>query len=372
MVGGAERWMRDLALRLTEAGHDVTYLTVRHWTGNDEPHLPRVEIVGLGRSRPTHTGDRRSVVPPFLFGVAVLGYLLRNGRRFDVVHTASFPYFPLLAAGIARRRGRYGLVVDWYEVWTRQYWRRYAGRLVGLIGWGVQRICVRIPQRAFCTSELHRGRLIAEGFPGSVTVLTGLYAGPSGPTPPEAVEPRVVYAGRHVAEKRVDHLIRAFSLVQREQPQLRLDLYGDGPERARVEQLVDDLGMHSSVRVKGHCPEEEVAHALAHASCMATASEREGYGLVVVEAAAHGTPSVIVAGQENAATELVVEGINGAVARTSSAADLANAILRVVMAGQALRDSTSEWFSAGSDRLKIEHSVDEVVASYVRTRNGND
>ena len=58
---------------------------------------------------------------------------------------------------------------------------------------------------------------------------------------------------------------------------------------------------------------------MARAACLATASEREGYGLVVVEAAAHGTPSVIVAGAENAAIELVDDGVNGVVAPDATA-----------------------------------------------------
>ena len=41
---------------------------------------------------------------------------------------------------------------------------------------------------------------------------------------------------------------------------------------------------------------------------MVPPSRREGYGLVVVEAAARGVPSVVVADPDNAATELVQEG----------------------------------------------------------------
>ena len=89
----------------------------------------------------------------------MLAHLARHGRRYDVVHTASFPYFGLLAAGALRRRRRYRLVVDWHEVWTREYWRDYLGRAGGWVGWRVQRACARVPQRAFCFSRLHAERL---------------------------------------------------------------------------------------------------------------------------------------------------------------------------------------------------------------------
>ena len=48
-------------------------------------------------------------------------------------------------------------------------------------------------------------------------------------------------------------------------------------------------------------------------------SRREGYGMVVVEAAARGTPSIVVAGEDNAATELIEEGVNGFVAPSADA-----------------------------------------------------
>ena len=49
---------------------------------------------------------RRRILPPLVFGLGVLWHLLRHGRRYDVVHTASFPYFSLLAAGALRRLAR--------------------------------------------------------------------------------------------------------------------------------------------------------------------------------------------------------------------------------------------------------------------------
>ena len=110
-----------------------------------------------------------------------------------------------------------------------------------------------------------------------------------------------------------------------------------------------------------------MSRALGRAACLATASEREGYGLVVVEAAARGTPSVVVAGLENAATELIDEGVNGTIAVSSSAEDLGAAILRVVGAGAALRDSTAGWFEQNAPRLRDDRSLDLVVGEYEST-----
>jgi glycosyltransferase involved in cell wall biosynthesis len=76
---------------------------------------------------------------------------------------------------------------------------------------------------------------------------------------------------------------------------------------------------------------------------------------------------VVVADPDNAAVELVEDGVNGVVAPSASADDLAAAILRVRDAGPALRESTAAWFAANAPRLSLESSLREVVRSYARS-----
>lgn len=367
-IGGAERWMRDLALYLARAGHDVTYLTLRHWDAGPPPELGNVRVLGLAAAGKIYEDERRTLGPPLRFGFAVARHLARHGRNYDVVHLASFPYFPVLAAAAIQRRGAYRIVVDWHEVWTRSYWRHYAGAVTGTIGWLIQRACTRVRQRAYCMSRMNARRLVAEGFSGEPIVLPGIYAGPVTPSVQAEVDPDlVVYAGRHVREKRVPELVCALEHAREKWPALRLEIYGDGPERGRVEALVDQLQLADAVVVAGRRPEDEIAAALSRAACLATASEREGYGLVVVEAAARGTPSVVVAGPENGAVELVTEGENGAVAASADVDELAAAILRVVAAGPALRESTTRWFAEHAPRLRIDASLELVSEGYERS-----
>ena len=53
---------------------------------------------------------------------------------------------------------------------------------------------------------------------------------------------------------------------------------------------------------------------MARATCLLLPSTREGYGMVVIEAAAKGVPSVLVAAPDNASTEHITDGVNGFVA----------------------------------------------------------
>jgi glycosyltransferase involved in cell wall biosynthesis len=299
-----------------------------------------------------------------VFGAGVLWHLARHGRRYDVVHTASFPFFSLLAAALVRPVRRYGLVVDWFELWTLAYWRDYLGAAAGRVGWMVQRLCLRVPQRAFTLAQSTARRLRAAGVHGDVEVLSGLAALPATTGPPRPSGPTVVFAGRHIPEKRVPALVRAFAALRERAPELRLVVYGDGPDRAAVLALIDALGLGEVASAPGFVGAEVVAEALANALCMVLPSRREGYGLVVVEAAAHGVPSVVVADPDNAATELVDEGENGFVAASAEPEDLAGAILRVREAGPQLRASTAAWFERNAGRLSLAASLDTVAAAY--------
>jgi glycosyltransferase involved in cell wall biosynthesis len=358
-VGGAERWYRNLGERLAAEGHEVTFLTRRQWERDSDVDVPGVRVLAVSPRMELYAHGRRRLLPPVLFGLGVLRHLRRHGRNYDVVHTASFPYFSVLAAGAARGRGGYRVIVDWHEVWTREYWRDYVGRLAGWIGWRIQRACLRVPQRAFCFSRLHERRLRELGFSGKLTRLEGQYTGRSVPAPAPA-RPAVVFAGRHIPEKRVPALVGALTKL----PGVHGEIYGDGPEREHVLAAINTAGLTDRVVAPGFVNGDVLERALATALCFVLPSQREGYGLVVVESAAKGVPSVVVDGPDNAATELVNDGVNGAVAASANADDLAAAIARVSDGGGALRVSTLDWFRRNAERLSLERSVQVVLAEY--------
>lgn len=364
-VGGAERWYRSLAERLVADGHEVTYLTRRQWGRGERAEIdPRVRVVAVTPRMGLYTEDgRRRILPPLVFGAGVLWHLLRKGKRYEAVHTCSFPYFSLLAAAAVRPLHGYELVVDWFEVWSRAYWLDYLGGVQGRVGAAVQRLCARVKQRAFCFSELHARRLGEEGFMGPRTVLRGLSDG-AAPLAPVRADPLVVFAGRLIPEKRAPLGVEAVALAATRVADLRGIFYGEGPERGALDDAIARCGVVDTVTAPGWAERETLERDMRRALCVLLPSRREGYGLVVVEASAKATPSVVVAAQDNAATELVEDGVNGVVARDGSAEAVAAAIVRVSEMGMALRQSTAEWYSRNAHELSIESSLQAVLESY--------
>jgi glycosyltransferase involved in cell wall biosynthesis len=330
-----------------------------------------VRVVAVSPAEPLYGPDgNRTIGEPLRFGRGVTGHLLRHRGAYDVVHSCSFPYFSVLGAAAALRGTGVPLFVDWFEVWSPAYWNDYLGGLRGRAGGLVQRACARVPQQPFVFSDLHGARLVTEGARTAPRRLAGLYAGPldASPAPAAGRAPLAVFAGRHIPDKRVTAIPAAVAAARERVPGLHALVLGDGPDRPRLLEAIAQSGMQDAVQAPGFVEAADVEAAIRRAACLLLPSQREGYGLVVVEAAAAGTPSVVAAGPDNAAVELVEPGVNGVVARSDAPEDLADALVEAVTGGEALRERTAAWFAAGARRLSVQASLEQVLAAYAEAR----
>lgn len=129
---------------------------------------------------------------------------------------------------------------------------------------------------------------------------------------------RVVAVGRLSPEKSFDQLIKAFAAVPCE-----LVILGEGPDRARLQALVEDLGLADRVRLPGHSsdPLAEVRRAAVFVS----SSRYEGFGNAIVEALACGTP-VVATDVPHGPAEILAGGRYGTLVPHGYTGRLADAI----------------------------------------------
>ncbi len=92
---------------------------------------------------------------------------------------------------------------------------------------------------------------------------------------------------------------------------------------------------------------------------MVLPSEREGYGLVVVEASARGTPSVVVRAPDNAAVELVDDGVNGVVAESAAPERPGRGDPARARRGAGTPRRTCDWFARHAARLSLDSSLEQ-------------
>jgi GalNAc-alpha-(1->4)-GalNAc-alpha-(1->3)-diNAcBac-PP-undecaprenol alpha-1,4-N-acetyl-D-galactosaminyltransferase len=114
--------------------------------------------------------------------------------------------------------------------------------------------------------------------------------------------------GRLDAEKRFDDLLRATAIVLGTHPSIKLDIFGDGPDRTDLEVLASELGLDDSVTFHGQCS-CILAEYAAHKIFIMT-SLQEGFPNVLLEAMASGC-ACISSSCDFGPSELIVDGING-------------------------------------------------------------
>ena len=105
----------------------------------------------------------------------------------------------------------------------------------------------------------------------------------------------VISAGRLVHMKGFDLSIRSFAKFLEDNPEsnTKLSIYGDGPERKKLEQLITDLNVSSKVRIIKWVERKELMKVMTRASVFLFPSH-EGAGMVVPEALSFGLPVVTI------------------------------------------------------------------------------
>jgi glycosyltransferase involved in cell wall biosynthesis len=119
-------------------------------------------------------------------------------------------------------------------------------------------------------------------------VPEGLSCTPLNRVPEKDTTPTIVFLGRLKRHKRPDHAIRAFSLIKKRIPNARLWIIGDGYMREELERKCNIGG----VTFYGRVSSEFKYRLLSKAHIVLVPSTREGWGLVVTESNAMGTPVV--------------------------------------------------------------------------------
>ena len=305
----------------------------------------------------TESGRRR-ILPPLGSASACSGTCCATAAAT----TSSTPRLPLFLA--ARRRRvrplkRYGLVVDWLEVWAAAYWREYLGG-ARPDRRAVQRTCAAVTQRAFCFSRLHAARLREEGLRGEMTVLEGCT--PVAVPRPLARREARVFAGRMIPEKRVTLGVAAVALAAE-----RIEGLGRVVRRrARAWQAggaSPSMALEAIVSAPASPTPRWSMRDMRRALCMLLPSRREGYGMVVVEASARATPSIVVAARTTPPSSSWRTGSTGWSLRATTPRQSLRRSSRA-RGGIALRESTARWFAENAEKLSLESSLKQVLASY--------
>lgn len=142
-------------------------------------------------------------------------------------------------------------------------------------------------------------------------------------------EPHIIMAvSRLTAQKRIPRLLEAIKKVSQEIPEIKLEIYGAGPEKGNLENLIQTLGIQSHVRIFDPIPQPELRKAYCRAGMVVLNSINEGFGLALTEAMLCRT--AVIGTRSGGITDIIDDGRTGLLIPPDDAAQLADTILRLV------------------------------------------
>lgn len=365
-TGGGERVYREVAERLVQRGFVVDYVT-RPVGSVAVPD--GVAIVPVWEGEIYNASGTRTVSSALAFARAAYQHLRIHTSQYDLVIASALPVLTLIATRMALLGSRTRVVGDWLEVWGWRKWVGYSGFVAGTLAWVLQAVAARSTSRHTANSAFTAARLRAYGASDPIVLgLVDLVETHAPTAEPAAQPPYVLAVGRHIDDKQLDRLPAAIAEARSRGCSVRAVIAGSGPQTATIAEAIDRQGVADLVTLVGRVSDAELTRLYRGATAMVLPSRREGFGLVVAEAASHGVPSIVVAGADNAAVELIEPGVNGEVAASVSAHDLADAIITVVEAGDAMRHSTVQWFARARVERGLSQSLDTLIDRWGASR----
>jgi glycosyltransferase involved in cell wall biosynthesis len=357
-IGGVEQRNFELASALARRGHQVVLSGFCRPLPGVPPNLT---VAPLGPYRSLYNAaGRRSTRVAIGFAAAMRRIDLDG---FDVVETANMPYLHLLPLALRCRRAGIPLVVSWYEYWDN-YWRRYVGPWRAPAYRAVERVTAELGTAVWASSELTQRRLAArrrgpvELVPCGIRFTEVERAAGSGAGWSAGDAAPLVFAGRLIFHKRLDLLLQALAPIAGRLPQRRLlVVFGDGPERPRLQQLATTLGLGERVLFRGYVEDSaELWAACGQARVAVQPSEREGFGLFPLEAMAAGLPVVYCNSPESALPELVRPGREGVSVAAEPAA------LSAALAHLLTDDAARQHLAEGARARARDYDWDAIAA----------
>lgn len=327
--GGKEKRLVDITTRLVVLDHEVHVYCMKWWKTPETYRMERgVHLHAISPLYPLYTGERRSISQAIKFGLSCLKLIKED---WDVIDVDQMPFYPVIFTKIVCVLKGKKMFATWHEVWGLEYWKKYLG-WKGYIAFIVEKFSVLLPDHIISVTDNTTKRIkIMLGRKESIhTVLSGLNTEDIYTIAPSSKKSDIVYAGRLLKHKNIDLLVKSVAYLKEKNRKIKTIIIGNGPEKKKLISLAEKLEVQDQIEFIDFLPKHAEAISIIKSSKLFVfPSQREGFGLVAIEANAAGIPFITSNHFENAAQYLIANG-NGAIFDLTIES-LANAIVENIV-----------------------------------------
>ncbi len=349
VIGGVEITVKELCEQYAKQGHEVTAAVMTKGAFEEET-INGVRVLRFPLDRLLRGGFNR--------GVASFMRRELDAHHYDIVHIHNFHILlSFQSALMCVLRSMPYVFSPHYHGKGHTFARDALFQIYKRIG----AIGLRRADAITCASEHERGKLLAD-FPDlkekAVVISPGI--APRRRVNRARDPGSLLYVGRLMRYKGLDHVLRAMRALQESNRRVRLRVVGAGPDEGELRELVSELELDDQVEFLGEVGEDALAEEYARASCLLLLSSAEAYGLVVAEALASGAPCIVA--KAAALTEFTLEPGCLGVDYPPKPEEVADMIARVLDEGPGLKvgpfsQKISYWPEVASRYLELYERV---------------
>lgn len=350
-AGGAELVTYEHAIRWIKRGHSVTWLASSFDDSKKEELIDGIKLVRFG-----------NIYQIYLYAPY---YYLFSGNKFDLVvdEVHGIPFFTPLYV-------RKPIVVLIHEI-AGEIWDYMYSFPLNIVGKFLEKFYLKVyKNKTFWTDckstidelSMHgikKEKCISIPCPSNLIVLENL--------PEKKKRYTFISVSRIVKMKGIEDILAAFSIVQKKYKDARLIVVGDGEKKYvsyLKKEIINKHGLQNLVEFTGYVSEKEKANLLKKSHLLLHASVKEGWGIVIIEAASQGTPSVVY--NVPGLSESVKNNLTGKVLENNTPEAMAECIINVISNENAYRKyqqnclkwaSSLNWDDASNRSLKFMYNI---------------
>jgi glycosyltransferase involved in cell wall biosynthesis len=367
IIGGAEQQAQRLSRRMRERGINAFVVTCRYRGLSPDESIDGIPV---HRIRTIYRGmEPREKIPSLHMMAGLLGYLIRNARRIDIIHVHGAGKMAMIANAAKRLIGRPVVV----KIATASTAGTGEGDLYSAetapLG-SARLFLLKASDALIATTEQIRQELLDRGAPTHRIALIPNGVDTGRLTPPTPEEKRILreklnitgetvslFVGRLIKRKGVDTLLRAWGDVVVEFPDAVLLVAGAGEEEETLKGAARSLGLGANVVFVGAVDPAKIGSYFKAADICIFPSRSEGMPNVLLEAMSCGVP--VVASAIGGVVDVITSGENGLLVQPDDHGALAAAVKRV------LAGAGTVFGEKGRKTVIEGYSLDTVTDRYI-------
>lgn len=364
-AGGAERHLHQIFSRLVKRGHQVVLLTTSFAGAMERETVDGIQVI-------RHGGD-------LAFQFTVAKYLKKLDKEFDFdIVFEDLNKLPLFTPQLTQKPH----LIQIHHLWRNSIFAE-TNFVVAFGVWLFETLIPRIYRKsrfvAVSPSTIRELEKLGIGNNRIALVYNGTNGAPADfkkADKSENNEPYFLWLSRVHKYKGILTALEAFSIfankVSANACNVRLKIAGDGPMLKKLPGYIAGLDKNAKVKIAdrvdllGFVSKEEKERLMTHALALLQTSQKEGWGLTVIEAAELGTTTI--ASKVPGLVDSVLDGKTGLLFEKSNAASCANCMARIVDIPE-LRETleleaerhaaTFSWDRAADETEKLLQSIVE-------------